>query len=124
MTPPPPTSGRVPRAIAPSVFLASGWTDAELVGVTATGELDIGTAPLLADEVRALGQAGPTGTARDFVLDLTDVTFLDSFGLRTVERAELVATNWGWRVRVLLPVGAEPRRLIELVSRERMGSVR
>lgn len=120
MTPPQPTPARVHRAIAPSVFLASGWTKADLVGVTATGELDIGTAPLLADEVRAIGQAGPTGATRDFLLDLTEVTFLDSFGLRTAERAELVATDWGWRVRMLLPAGGEPRRLIELLSRQRM----
>jgi anti-anti-sigma factor len=59
--------------------------------LTVSGDVDVCTAPALDGELDAVIAAG----ARLVVLDLTDVTFLDSTGLRSIVRAarELAARD-------------------------------
>ncbi len=54
------------------------------------GELDLATAPLLDEALRAAGEA-----ARTVVLDLRGLSFLDSTGLRTVLQADARARSDG-----------------------------
>lgn len=95
---------------------ATGWTTPDGAGVTVVGELDLAGAPLLAAEVNSVCCAAADGDVREFLLDLEGVTFLDSAGLRAADRAEVAAAARGWRVRVLVPAGSEPRCLITLAT--------
>jgi anti-sigma B factor antagonist len=77
----------------------------------ATGELDIAVVPALLPDVPALVE-----TAESVVLDLSDVTFFDSSGVRFLDR---VASECGRRetpFRVAAPPGTPPRRVLELVG--------
>jgi anti-sigma B factor antagonist len=82
------------------------------VGIVAvTGELDMGTAPLLDEHLERFQQDG-VGTV---VLDLRALSFLDPSGLHAlVDAKERAATNG----RHLLVVGASPstRRVLELIG--------
>jgi anti-anti-sigma factor len=51
--------------------------------VIASGELDLATAPLLAETV---GQLASTNRYRRIVVDVSAVTFVDLHGLRTLDR--------------------------------------
>lgn len=67
------------------------------VRVTATGEIDSTSAPVLKDRLDALLDTG----ARDLVIDLTGVTFLDSAGLCVLAATYRRASGDGHRMRVL-----------------------
>jgi anti-anti-sigma factor len=54
--------------------------DGERVRVRAIGELDVGTVPALAAEVVQLRDAG----TRHLIIDLSELSFLDSSGLRCI----------------------------------------
>ncbi len=103
------------------IFTASGWTASDLAGVTAVGELDVATAPLLSAAVNSVCKLG-TSEVREFLLDLQGVTFLDSIGLRATKHAEQAVTNWGWRVQVTQPTARGPRQLIILARRHETSS--
>src|SRR5690348_18513630 len=81
------------------------------VRVVVRGEVDIQTGPRLEQEVLAAESAGP----RTVVIDLRDVTFFDSTGLRVVLDAEVRARGTG-RTLVVLPGDGEPRRVLELAE--------
>ena len=68
-----------------------------------TGEIDLRNAPSL---FASLGQGwAPAGG----VLDLTDVTFIDSWFV-----GELVSLNRRWPVRLVAPIDGQPRRVLHL----------
>lgn len=74
-----------------------------------TGELDVLSAQPLNDQVTALGVNEP------LVLDLTDVTFLDSSGVRVLDRlARTHAAHVGFCV--VAPPGGRPRRVLDIVG--------
>ena len=74
-----------------------------------TGELDVLTAQPLHDRVTAFGDDRP------LVLDLTDVTFVDSAAVSVVDRlARTQATRGG--LRVVAPPGGRPRRVLDIVG--------
>jgi anti-sigma B factor antagonist len=70
--------------------------------VAVAGEIDCSTAPELTAGVEALLAAAPA----ELVIDLTEVTFLDSAGLHALVSARARATGLGIRLRVLAATGA------------------
>jgi anti-anti-sigma factor len=72
------------------------------------GELDLLTAPQLAEEVEKALAAGPSLLA----IDLTATTFIDSSGARQVARAARVAGRSGTVVQVVCPPGNHAVRLV------------
>ena len=76
------------------------------VGVRVSGEIDITTAPELAAFITAASAGGSLAMG----IDLTDVTFLDSSGVRVLVRAAQEAAQAGTRLAVLCPPGNTPVR--------------
>ncbi|MGY1602270.1 STAS domain-containing protein [Geodermatophilus sp. SYSU D00815] len=73
-----------------------------------TGELDVLTAPRLADEVeRALAERPAL-----LALDLTATTFIDSSGARQIARAARAAGRSGAALQVVCPPTNRPVRLV------------
>jgi anti-anti-sigma factor len=72
------------------------------------GELDLLTAPVLADQVdKALSTRPPL-----LVVDLTGTTFLDSSGARQLARAARAAARAGGALQVVCPPGNRAVRLV------------
>lgn len=67
------------------------------VHVVLTGELDISTAQLLEDDLRRVEAEGP----ELIVLDLKDLAFLDSTGLRLMITADARAREDGRKVAIV-----------------------
>ena len=83
--------------------------------VVVRGELDLGAVPILDGHLTSLQQDG----VRAIILDLRDLSFIDSTGLRVLLAASRRAANDGHRLAI---VGAsEPaRRLFEITGTERI----
>jgi anti-sigma B factor antagonist len=77
------------------------------------GELDLAGVPALSEALTALRRE-----VRSTILDLRQVTFMDSSGLRVLIEAGR-QRQAGWRVSLLLPDGGPVRRVIELSGVER-----
>ena len=84
-----------------------------VTSVALSGELDMATVPDLNDQFAALEQGG----TKAIVLDIRDLTFIDSSGLHAIVRAHRRSEENGHR---LLFVGANPlaRRLCEITGTE------
>jgi anti-anti-sigma factor len=80
---------------------------AEIIALA--GELDLGTAPTLES---ALGEIG--SAARPAVIDLTEITFIDSYGLHTLLR-HIDAEH----VTIIVPQESVVRRVLELTCADR-----
>jgi anti-anti-sigma factor len=61
------------------------------VSVVVTGEVDMATAPALARDLQAAIREHPARV----IVDLADVTFLDSSGINALVRAQHVADGFG-----------------------------
>jgi anti-sigma B factor antagonist len=74
------------------------------------GELDLGTAPKLSDQLEA-----PTAAGKRVVLDLTGCGFIDSSGLRTLLSARSAAASSGGSLALVI---ADPNilRVFEVAS--------
>jgi anti-sigma B factor antagonist len=77
--------------------------------VKVRGELDVATSPKLTD---ALGSAFERGSAR-VVIDLANVTFIDSRGMSALVRAHVTATALGTRLSIRGATG-NARRALEI----------
>jgi anti-sigma B factor antagonist len=79
--------------------------------IALSGELDMATAPILSEDLAPFEGNG----ASTIVLDLRDLTFIDSTGLHALVEARSRAVSFGDR---LLLSGASPaaRRLMELTG--------
>jgi anti-sigma B factor antagonist len=77
----------------------------------AAGDLDVATVPRLLLEVPAL-----IADAVGVVLDLTDVTFLDSSGVRLVDRFGHACARTNTPFRVVAPPGHRARRILDIVG--------
>lgn len=75
------------------------------------GDLDATVAPGLLDQADVL-----VAGASQVLLDLRGAGFLDSGGLRLVDRLHRAASGAGASFAVVAPVGTQPRRLLELVG--------
>ena len=78
-----------------------------------SGELDLATAPLLEDRLRAL--KAEKLTVR---LNLSDVQFIDSTGLHVLLRAVHDSRRDGWELEIEPEVSYPVRRLLQLVNVE------
>ena len=76
-----------------------------------SGEVDVLSAPALAAELPALLDG--TGAV---VLDLSDVTFFDSSGVRLVDQVARACAARPLRWRIVSPPGSTNRRLLDLVG--------
>ncbi len=74
------------------------------------GELDVATAPRIEDAL-----ASRRDDERDVVVDLRELTFVDSTGLRSLLRVRAVADGAGGRL-VLVPGPPEVQRVFELTG--------
>ena len=92
-------------------FELSVDSDEERVTFTPRGELDLATAPELEDKVLgALREGG-----RQVVLDLRELSFMDSTGVRTIVAAHQTAEQGGCELRVVRPDRDSPvSRVIEI----------
>ena len=83
----------------------------ERATLSVRGELDVSTAPDLADLCRSVHAQG----ARDVEIDLTDTSFLDSSGLRALVGAHVLFNDIGGNMRLSHP--SEPvRRLLDITG--------
>jgi anti-sigma B factor antagonist len=82
--------------------------------VRVDGELDLGTAPKLADELEL-----PTASGKRVVLDLTGCEFIDSSGLRTLLSARSAASDGGGSFALVV---SDPNllRVFEVASLDRV----
>ena len=74
-------------------------TGEDRVTFTPRGELDLATAPELEEKVLA----AVTDGTRTVVLDLRELTFMDSTGVRTIVAAHQVSEQSGNELRVVRP---------------------
>jgi anti-sigma B factor antagonist len=81
------------------------------------GELDIATAPCLTERLAALRDRGQ---APEVILDLHDLQFCDSTGLRALLGEAREAEICGGRVRVIIPRDGLVRRLFEVCGVENL----
>jgi anti-anti-sigma factor len=98
------------RSVWAPGFVLTSQAARDTAEITVAGELTMVSAVLLDAEMAHL--YGPE-TARDLVLDLTDVTFLDVMGLASLRRVHERALQHG-RLRIGLPASGGPRRLLAL----------
>jgi anti-sigma B factor antagonist len=83
----------------------------ELVVLEVAGEICLATAPLLSDH---LGELVGSGFA-EIVLDLREVVFMDSTGVRLLVDTEARARADGFRFAIVMNEG-QPSRVLELVG--------
>jgi anti-anti-sigma factor len=81
---------------APSFSTSTEQREGSIWVLRARGELDIATAPRLASAIDAALERG----AHDVLLELDDVTFLDSSGIREIVRARKLFEERGGRLVV------------------------
>lgn len=81
------------------------------VTFTPRGELDLATAPELEDKVLTAVRAAE----QPVVLDLRQLTFMDSTGVRTIVAAHQISEETGCELRVVRPPRESPvSRVIEI----------
>lgn len=76
--------------------------------LTATGEIDLATAPLLEERMNTMRDGS-------LVLDLTGIDFIDSTGLRVILAADLAATEHG-RNLAIVAVDGPVTRLFQITG--------
>ena len=93
----------------PTRFRCDVFPERDRVRVAPTGELDLATTPALEATIRELLESG----FDDVVLDLADLEFLDSTGLRLILMLHAAAGDGGYRLR-LRPGPPVVQRVFEL----------
>jgi anti-sigma B factor antagonist len=76
--------------------------------VSVSGELDVASAP----EVRTALALAASGTGQHLILDVSDVTFIDSSALGTLLRADEQLAGDGVRMVLVCPPGPVQRLLV------------
>jgi anti-sigma B factor antagonist len=94
----------------PQDFSIRTASEGDAFVVAPTGEIDLATAPELAGSL----EAAPPGV-RHVVVDLTDVSFIDSSGINVLLTAERRLAEGGAGFRVVAPPGPV-RRVFELTQ--------
>ena len=101
----------VPEPVLPSPFGCTVHADGDVVAVAASGELDIGTAPLLESALSYQRDLG----AGAFVVDLRGVTFIDCVGVHLLLRWAEDAARGRHEFRVL-PGSERVQRVLEMTG--------
>jgi len=92
-------------------FSVSVLADGGEVVVVLTGELDLASCDVLEREVRKLRMAG----SHDVVVDLRQVEFMDSTGLRLLISLRNTAKREGHRL-IIVPGSRQVQRIFELTA--------
>jgi anti-anti-sigma factor len=79
--------------------------------LSVSGELDLATTPLLEQQARTLVADG----ARSIVIDLAELNFIDSTGLRLLLQLNKEAANDGWRMLITRP-SEQAQRILEITG--------
>jgi anti-sigma B factor antagonist len=98
-----------PDAVSPARLEISTHSGADSTVLGLTGELDIASAPALEQAVEDFGSSIP----KRLVIDLTEVTFMDSTGLRALLLARQ-RTEAADQELVLRPGPRQVQRVLEL----------
>jgi anti-sigma B factor antagonist len=94
------------RSPGPLTITVEPLEEARLIRVT--GELDLSTTPTLGRELHSARDQGVTA-----VLDLSEVTFIDSTGLQLLLEASGLSAANGWAFFIARP-SAAVQRLVEV----------
>lgn len=86
--------------------------------VEVTGELDLSTVARWEEDVEAVGRDSST-----VVVDLSEVAFVDSAGVRTLFRLIRAARREGTRLVFVAPPDGPVRRLLEILDLEALTPV-
>jgi len=78
--------------------------------LTLAGEVDIANVDEVADEVREELASGPV------LLDLSELSFIDSSGLRMLAHLVFDAQESGWALTIGRDMAAQVRRLLEMTG--------
>jgi anti-anti-sigma regulatory factor len=102
----------------PSSLTALPFRIGGLRGITVRGSLDLSTVALLDAVVGEtyVPASVPSVLAGVFLLDLAEVTFLDSVGIAALRRAHRVIRDRQEELRVVGPTGSGPRMLLALAA--------
>jgi anti-sigma B factor antagonist len=84
--------------VRPTEFKITRTTTETSVTLSITGELDLGTVPVLAESVGRRGADVSTLT-----LDLSELSFMDSTGLRLLIELDRQARGEGWQLALIRP---------------------
>jgi anti-anti-sigma factor len=87
------------------------FDDPDGVRLVLSGELDLAVAVILGDRLRQLRKAGC-----DVRLDLADLDFIDSSGLRELISALAESRSDGWRLDIDPQVTAAVRRTVDIAG--------
>jgi anti-sigma B factor antagonist len=101
----------VPDRVLPQPFGCTVYADGDAVAVAPSGELDIGTAPLLESALSYQRDLG----AGAFVVDLRGVTFIDCAGVHLLLRWAEDAARGRHEFRVI-PGSERVQRVLEMTS--------
>ena len=96
---------------APSAFEIAGYASGNVPGLTVRGELDMASGPQFEEAVDAAIRA----SVGAFVLDFSDLEFLDSSGMTSVLRARAMLARDERALAIVCPPGPV-RRLMELTG--------
>ena len=99
------------RSSTAQTFCVSSLSDGREVVVAVHGELDLASAEVLESEVRKLRGAGFDG----LVIDLCDVDFIDSAGLRLLIGLRNTAKRDGHRLSIV-PGPSQVQRIFDLTA--------
>ena len=94
---------------APSAFEIAGYDSGTVPGLTVRGELDMASGPQLEEAV----DAAIRESVGAFVIDLSDLEFIDSTGLQVLLRARGLLAREDRALAVVCPHGPV-RRVFEL----------
>lgn len=111
------TAGNIPVAMGTDTLGSeSPFELIELEGtggirLVVRGDLDLASADELQARLSALGTTGA-----DVALDLSEITFLDSSGLRVLAKSLQLAASEGWRLTICPNVPQQAMRVIEMTG--------
>jgi len=96
--------------MTPPFEIRSSFTPDALV-LSVTGEIDMGTAPRLAEAFE-----GASGRMKLVIVDLTDVSFVDSSGLNVLLQTQRALAEHGSALRIVAPTTSVVRRVFEIAN--------
>lgn len=100
-----------PTGAGPDSLRCDVSRERDRASVRTVGELDLATAPILSAQIADLRQAG----CRHVIVDLSDLTFIDSTGLRFILECYAESRRDGFTM-ALLPGPPTVQRVFELTD--------
>jgi anti-anti-sigma factor len=92
-------------------FQTRRLSDGETARLVLSGELDVGSADALEQQVRGIEDR----TVRELVIDLRELDFIDSSGLRAILHIDALGESRGWTLK-LIPGSEDVQRVFELTG--------